>query len=64
MEEIDFVCILKVTGDFGTDPHPDPLVGGTDPRIRISTKCHGSGTLLESVFRIQPQGFMEIIEKN
>ncbi len=38
-----FFCILKVTEDFGIDPdmgpfpdpHPDPLVRGTDPRIRI-----------------------------
>jgi hypothetical protein len=28
----------KVTEDFGKDPHPDPLVRGTDPRIRIRTK--------------------------
>ncbi len=27
--------ILKVTEDFGTDPHPDPSVRGTGPRIRI-----------------------------
>jgi hypothetical protein len=27
-----FLCILKVTEDFGTDPYPqpDPLVRGTD----------------------------------
>jgi hypothetical protein len=49
-----FFCILKVTDDFGTDPHPDPFVRGTDSRIRIGirirTKCHGSGigTLLFS----------------
>ncbi len=30
--------ILKVTEYFGTDPRPDPLVRGTDPRIRIRTK--------------------------
>jgi hypothetical protein len=30
-------CILK-DEDFGTDPHPDPLVRGMDPRIRIRTK--------------------------
>ncbi len=32
-------CSLKVTEDFGTDPHPhlDPLVRGTDPRIGIRT---------------------------
>jgi hypothetical protein len=38
--KIDFLCILKVTEDFDTDPdpHPDPLVRGTDPRIRIRTK--------------------------
>ncbi len=34
-----FFGILKVTEDFGTDPHlhpdPDPLVRDTDPRIRI-----------------------------
>jgi hypothetical protein len=35
-----FFCILKVTEDFGTDPHqhPDPLVRDTDPRIRIRIK--------------------------
>jgi hypothetical protein len=27
------------------DPHPDPLYRGTDPRIRIRPKCHGSTTL-------------------
>ncbi len=26
------------------DLEPDPLVKGTDPRIWIHTKCHGSGT--------------------
>jgi hypothetical protein len=30
-----FFCILKVTEDFGTDPHPEPSVRGTDRRIRI-----------------------------
>jgi hypothetical protein len=47
-----FFCILKVSEDFGTDPHQDPLVRGTDPRIRIRIrilpKCHGSGTPLFS----------------
>ncbi len=47
-----FCGILKVTKDFGTDPHPnpDPLVR---ERIRGSGSvsgsvpiCHGSGTLL------------------
>jgi hypothetical protein len=41
-----FFCILKVTEDFDTDPHPYPLVIGTDPRIRISTKMlrfHNTG---------------------
>jgi hypothetical protein len=28
-------CILKITEDFGTDPHLDPLVRRKDPRIRI-----------------------------
>jgi hypothetical protein len=37
MRKMNF-CILKVTEDFGTDPHPDLLVRGTDPRIRIGTK--------------------------
>jgi hypothetical protein len=39
----NFFCILKVTEDFGIDTdvgpfpdrHKDPLVRGTDPRIRI-----------------------------
>ncbi len=37
MKKKRLFCILKVTEDFGTDPdpHPDPLVRGTDPRIRI-----------------------------
>ncbi len=35
MKEIDLFCVLKVTEDFGTAPHPDPLIRGTDPRIRI-----------------------------
>jgi hypothetical protein len=30
-----FSCILKVTEDF--DPHPDPLVRGTVPRIQNVT---------------------------
>jgi hypothetical protein len=30
--------ILKVNEDFGVDPHPDPLVRGTDMSIRIRTK--------------------------
>jgi hypothetical protein len=34
--KILFFCILKVTEDFVTDP--DPLVRGTDPKIRIRTK--------------------------
>ncbi len=29
-----------------SDPHPDPLVRGKDPRIRICKKCHGSPILL------------------
>jgi hypothetical protein len=28
------------------DPHPNTLVRGTDPRIRIRNKCHGSQTLV------------------
>jgi hypothetical protein len=24
MKKLDFVCILKVTEDFGSVPHPDP----------------------------------------
>ncbi len=37
-------CILKVTDEFGTDPHPDPqpdphpLDRYTDPRTRSRTK--------------------------
>jgi hypothetical protein len=34
-KENQIFCTLKVTEDFGTDPHPDPLVRGTDPGIRI-----------------------------
>jgi hypothetical protein len=32
MKKIDFFCILKVTEDFGANPHTDPLVS---VRIRI-----------------------------
>jgi hypothetical protein len=28
-----FVCVLKVTENFDTDPHPDPLVRDMDRRI-------------------------------
>ncbi len=39
-----------------SDPHPDPLVTGTDPRIRIRIwsvpKCYGSPTLPESTLGI------------
>jgi hypothetical protein len=50
MKKNFFFCILKVTEDFCTDPHPHPdtLVRGTDPRIRIRiliNMCHGSVTL-------------------
>jgi hypothetical protein len=53
------LCILKVTEESS---HPDPLVRGTDPRIRIRTKMspripntplpspfHGSHDMLYSV---------------
>jgi hypothetical protein len=36
MEKIYFFAFF--TEDFGTNPHPEPLVRGTDPRIRIRTK--------------------------
>jgi hypothetical protein len=32
----DIFCILKITEGFGADP--DPLVRGTDPKIRTPTK--------------------------
>jgi hypothetical protein len=32
------------------DRHPDPLDRGTDPKIRIHTKCHGSTTLVSNNF--------------
>ncbi len=40
MKKKRLFCILKVTEDFGTDPdpHPDPLIRGTDPRIRIQIR--------------------------
>jgi hypothetical protein len=34
---------------FSTVPHPDPLVRGTDPRIRIRTKM-SPGTLILGEF--------------
>jgi len=38
---VEFVCFLGIP-----DPHPDSLVRGTDPRIRIRVRtvptCHGS----------------------
>ncbi len=42
-------CILKVTEDFYTDPHPHPYSLVREVRIRGSgsvPKCHRSGTLL------------------
>ncbi len=32
---VSHVSHVQVAKDFDTDPHPDLLVGGTDPRIRI-----------------------------
>jgi hypothetical protein len=47
-QKIIFVGVLKVTEkDQNPEPDPDPLMRGTDPRIRsrILSKCHGSETL-------------------
>jgi hypothetical protein len=38
-----------MTPESDPDPNPDPLVRGTDPRIRNCIKCHGSATLLFSI---------------
>jgi hypothetical protein len=35
MKKIFFGSVLKVTDEKAQDPEPDPLVKGTDPRIRI-----------------------------
>ena len=44
---VEFVCFLGIP-----DPHPDSLVRGTDPRIRIRVRnvptCHGSTRLHRS----------------
>jgi hypothetical protein len=39
MENLIF-CILIATEDFGMDPHPNPLVIGTDPRIQIRIRIY------------------------
>ncbi len=53
-------CILKVTEDFGTDPnpHPDPLVRGTDKRIRICTKMSRiRNTVQSKMLKCEKQNF-------
>ncbi len=50
--KIFFVGVLEVTDEknrIRADPELDPLVKGTDPRIRIRANiCHGSGSLVQS----------------
>jgi hypothetical protein len=48
VDKLVLVIVLKVTDkkEQDPDPDPDPLARSTDPRIRISTKCHGCGTLV------------------
>ncbi len=36
----EIFCTLKVTEDFGPDPHPDPLVRGTDPYQNVTDPEH------------------------
>jgi hypothetical protein len=55
MKKIIF-SILKVTEDMCTDPHPDPLVRGTDPRIRIRVRTKIS--LIRNTAR--PVGYLTI----
>jgi hypothetical protein len=48
-------CILKVTEDFGTDPHPDPFFSGMDPRICIlnctkMSRIRNNASLISFVF--------------
>ena len=39
----NFFCkILEVFEDFSTDPHPDPLIRGTDPIIRIHIRIRAT----------------------
>ncbi len=54
-KENKYFCILIVTEDFGTDP--DPLISGTDPRIRIRTKISPTHlTISCTVHVLRPQG--------
>jgi hypothetical protein len=46
-KKIVFVGVLKVKEE---NSRMDPMVRGTDPWIRIRTKCHGSTTLVWTIF--------------
>jgi hypothetical protein len=54
-KELVFVGLLKVNDKNRRiqDPNQDSLVRGMDPRIRIHTKCHGSATLVDSIFGLR-----------
>ncbi len=58
LEKKIFICILKVTYKKEEDPEqdPDPLVRGTDPPIRISTKKVGIRNTASNIQRKQDPG--------
>ncbi len=45
-------CILKVTEDFSTDPHPHSLVRGTYPRIRICNRIRNKMSRIQNTVNI------------
>ncbi len=48
-----FFFILKVTEDFGTDPHPDPLDRGMDPKIRIRNRIRTKMSRIQNTGRTE-----------
>jgi hypothetical protein len=48
----NFFCILKVTDDFCTNPHPDPLVRGTIARIRIRIRIRITMSLIRNTVKL------------
>jgi hypothetical protein len=53
LEKIVFVGVLKVNDENKKQEpnlHPNPLVRGMDPQIRIHTKYHGFGTCVRVLY--------------
>jgi hypothetical protein len=47
---VPYVTVFRISKFFGL-PYPDPLVRGTDPKIRVHTKYHGSCIVICALIR-------------